>query len=214
MITDPLAVLHGRLLALTVTPSAHDPVTTLADVTSVLRDEAADALTRSTPDDRWAAVADVLSTAGAVYRDLARRRPAVELSCPVCALAIGPFPTVAQAHCALQAHATNGHTPPPPMPLRTRPFADPAVCALAVLEHLLKAAVHDVLAGRAPLLAPIRHRVIRLEPELADLAPHAARLTHPPRDPDRLVDALLAADRQLCHALRRLGAGGLDPVGR
>ena len=39
MITDPLAVLHRRLLALTLTPSAHDPVATLVAVTSVLRDE-------------------------------------------------------------------------------------------------------------------------------------------------------------------------------
>ncbi|HEV7652388.1 MAG TPA: hypothetical protein VGP26_29895 [Actinophytocola sp.] len=209
MIADPLEVLHRRLLALTVTPSAHDPVATLVDVTSVLRDEATDALTRSTSAERWTAVADVLSTAGAVYRDLARRRPAVQLSCPVCALAIGPFPTVQQAQCALQAHAANGHTTPPRLPLRTSPFADPAWCALALLDHLLKAAVHDLLSGRDALLDPIRHHVIRLEPVLADLAPRAVALTHPPHDPDRLVDALLAADRQL-----RSAVSGLDRAGR
>jgi hypothetical protein len=206
--TDPLEVLHRRLLALTVTPAAHDPVLTLVDVTSLLRDEVTDALTRPTPPGRWTAIADVLSTAGAVYRGLARRRSAVELSCPICALAIGPFPTVAQAQCALQAHATNGHAAPPRIPLHTRPFADPDVCALAVLDHLLKAAVHDVLSDRAPALVPIRHRVIRLEPVLADLAPRAAALTDPPHDPDELVDALLAADRQLCRALRHLAPVG------
>lgn len=204
MIADPLEVLHRRLLALTVTPSAHDPVTTLVDVTSLLRNEATDALTQSIPPERWSAIADVLSTAGVVYRDLARRRPTVALSCPICTLPIGPFPTVQQAHCALQAHARNGHSTPPWGWLRERPFADPAVCALAVLEHLLKAALHDVLNGRVPPLAPIRHHVVRLQAVLADLAPHAVGLTDPPRDPDRLVDALLAADRQLCAALERV----------
>lgn len=204
MITDPLEVLHHRLLALTVTPSAHDPVVTLVDLTSLLRDEATDALTAAAPAGRWTTVADVLSTAGAVYRGLARRRPAVELSCPVCALAIGPFPTVRQAQCALQAHATNGHTAAPRLPLRTKPFADPGAGALAMLDHLVKAAVHDLVAGRSPALVPIRQHVIRLEPVLTELAPRAAALTDPPHGPDRLVDALLAADRQLRGALRRL----------
>jgi hypothetical protein len=206
--TDPLEVLHRRLLALTVTPAAHDPVLTLVDVTSLLRDEATDALTRHTAPGRWTAVADVLSTAGAVYRGLARPRPAVELSCPICALAIGPFPTVQQAQCALQAHASNGHTAASRMPLRTKPFADPDVCALAVLDRLVKAAVHDVLGDCAPALDPIRHRVIRLEPVLAELAPRAVALTDPPGDPDELVDALLAADRQLRRAIRHLAPVG------